>query len=289
MFGLRAAMCWRTLKAMVESELIAVVKTLPASPQLLAELSQKLQGVDVEVNEITGLLRRDAALTARIIGMANSAVYARAEPAASLEDAVACVGYREVYRLVGAVAATQLADEPLCFYGAEGPRLRENALFVALVMEELAGAIGEDSRAAYTMGLLRSIGKVALDRVGRKSADTKPYTPEDGSLLDWERKNWQSSNVEVAETILRGWRFPEDTIHAIRHHYEPTQEHSKVAHMLNISAGAADLRGFAWPGEENFWQFTPESFEVTGIDEGKLVWAGERAFRTLQKISAALG
>ena len=274
---------------MVEPELISVVKTLPSSPQLLAELSQKLEGADVEVNEITKLLKRDAALTARIIGIANSAAYARAERAGSIEEAVACVGYREVYRLVGAVAATQLADEPLHYYGVDGPRLRENALFVALVMEELAGAIGEDPRAAYTMGLLRSIGKVALDRLARKRSELIAYGIEAGRLTDWERGNWETTNVEVAKTVLEVWRFPEKTALAIRHHYEPTAEHDKAAHLLNLAAGAADLRGFAWPGEEAFWLFAPDSFTVTGVDEGKLVWAGERAYQTLQRISAALG
>lgn len=275
--------------AVVESELLAVVKTLPASPQLLVELGQRLQGADVEVGDITSLLKRDAALTARIIGMANSAAYARAERAASLEDAVACVGYREVYRLVGAVAAQQLADEPLKYYGVDGARLRENALFVALVMEELTMAAGGDSRAAYTMGLLRSIGKVALDRLARKNPAIVPYAPEAGSLTDWEQANWQSSNAEVAEKILNGWLFPEETTRTIRHHYVPGAESGAFAHVLNLASGAADLRGFSWPGEEGYWQFTPENFGLTGVDEGKLVWAGERAFQTLQKISSALG
>jgi len=275
--------------SLVESELLKVVATLPASPQLLAELGPRLQGADVELSEVTALLRRDVGLTARLIGMANSAAYARSEPAASLEDAVACVGYREVYRLVGAVAATQLADERLGYYGVDGRRLRENALFVALVMEELAESVGADSRAAYTMGLLRSVGKVALDRLARKNPAIQPFDPGTGSLTDWERAHWGCTNVEVAGKILRGWRFPDETIAAIGNHYEPAGQPAASIHLLNMAAGAADLRGFALPGEESYWQFSEENFTRTGVDQGKLVWAGERAFRTLEKICSALG
>jgi len=266
-----------------------IVATLPASPQLLADLGPRLQVVDVELVEVTALLRRDPALTARLIGMANSAAYARSEPAGSLEEAVACVGYREVYRLVGAVAATQMADERLGYYGVDGQRLRENALFVALVMEELAEATGANSRVAYTMGLLRSIGKVALDRLARKNPAIQPFEAGAGTLTDWELASWGCTNVEVAEKILRGWRFPDETILAIRHHYEPAGQADASIHLLNMAAGAADLRGFALPGEESYWQFTPENFERTGVDQGTLVWAGERAFRTLEKICSALG
>lgn len=278
-----------TAPLLADSELLRVVETLPTSPQLLAELGPRLQGAEVDLAEVTGLLRRDAGLTARLIAMANSAAYARAEPAASLEEAVACIGYREVYRLIGAVAAAQIADEPLHYYGVDGPRLRQNALFVALVMEELAESVGCDARAAYTMGLLRSIGKIALDRLGRQNPASVPFDSRSTNLTAWERSQWGRANGDAAAIILRAWRFPEETVVAIRDHYTPGDTHGAAVHMLNIASGAADFRSFGLPGEADYWQFTQENFGRSGVDEGKLVWAGERAFRTLQRICSALG
>lgn len=273
---------------LTDAALQALIESLPASPRLLAELGQKLQQVEVPLSEITQLLRRDPALTARLIAMANSTAYARAEPATSLEEAVACVGYREVHRLVGAIAAQQMADEPLLFYGIESRRFRENALFVALVLEELAPTAQEEPRVAYTVGLLRSIGKVALERHARKAEKVKPLG--DGEeIVVWEQATWGCSNAEVAAKILQAWRFPDETVAAVRDQYSPDASSPRIAHLLNVGAGAADLRGFGYRGEENYWQFTPENFARTGIDEGKLVWAGERAFQALTRISAALG
>jgi HD-like signal output (HDOD) protein len=274
---------------LTEEERSNLVQVLPASPRLLAELGTLLQQVETPLTEITQLLRRDPALTARLIVMANSAVYARAEPATSLEDAVACIGFREVYRLVGALAAHQMGDEPLHFYGIESRRFRENALFVALVMEELAVATGQDPRAAYTMGLLRSVGKVALDRHARKEGGITPLAPDAQGIVEWEQSHWACSNAQVAASLLAGWRFPIETANSVRDHYAPGTSSPAMSHLLNIAAGAADLRGFGFRGEENFWYFTPENFERTGVDEGKLVWAGERAFQALSRISSALG
>jgi hypothetical protein len=48
-----------------------------------------------------------------------------------------------------------------------GVQLRENALFTALMMELTAPAAGLDEREAYTAGLLRSIGKIAIDRISK--------------------------------------------------------------------------------------------------------------------------
>jgi HD-like signal output (HDOD) protein len=272
-----------------DSERSNLVQSLPTSPRLMAELGVQLQKAEVPLEEVTQLLRRDPALTARLIVMANSAAYARAEPAASLEEAVACIGFREVYRLVGALAANQLANEPLRFYGIETSRFRENALFVALVMEELAVATGSDPRAAYTTGLLRSVGKVGLDRHARQEEGVAPLAPDTQTVVEWEQLNWGCSNAQVAASILAGWRFPIEMANAVREHYAPGTAAPALGHLLNIAAGAADLRGFGFRGEESYWQFTPENFDRTGVDEGKLVWAGERAFQALTRISSALG
>lgn len=270
--------------SITESQLTDLVQSLPASPRLLAELAPKLQQVEVPLAEVSAVLRRDPGLTARLISVANSAAYAREEPAASLEEAVACIGYRDVYQLVGAVAASQMAEQPLQHYGIEPHRFRENALFVALVMEELAVATDLEPRAAYTVGLLRSIGKVALERLPPGA----PTTRSSGRLLEWEAAHWGCTSAAVGAQVLALWRFPEETVTAVREQYEPSQSSMALTHVLNLAAGAADLRGFGLPGEEEYWAFSPVSFEQTGIDEGKLVWAGERAFQTLKKLAAAL-
>lgn len=246
-----------------------------------------LQQVEVPLVEIAGLLRRDPALTARLIAIANSAAYARAEPATSLEEAVACVGYREVYRLVGAVVTSQLVDEPLRSYGLDPIRFRENALFVALVMEQLAEATGGEPRVAYTVGLLRSCGKVALDRFAAEHR-LRISPLGDGALLDWERTNWGTTNATIGAQLLEAWRFPSGTVEAVRCHYTPASGSSGTAHLLNLAAGAAELRGFGFEGEGGYWQFAPESFARIGLDEGALVWAGERAFQLLTRISGVL-
>ena len=119
----------------------------------------------VEADEVVALLRQDPPLVAQIIRMANSAAYAPREPIGSLERAVAQVGFAEAHRLVGIVAAAQLAETRLSLYPLDPGKLRINALLVALVMEELAKWTHERPHSCYTVGLLRTIGMMALDRV----------------------------------------------------------------------------------------------------------------------------
>lgn len=271
-----------------EEELGCVVRTLPASPRLLAQLAPRLQNLETPVVDVTAVLRRDPALTARLISIANSAVYGRNGPAISLEDAVACIGFREVYRIVGALASIQLSEEPLWFHDITSPQFRQNALFVALVTEELATLGACEPRVAYTVGLLRSIGKLAMDRSAHDHASTVPRRPEDEPLLDWELAHWGTSNAEVGARILSHWGFPTEIVEAIRDHYAPAETAAPLAHLLHLAAGAADLRGYGFLGEESYWQFAPTSFARTHVDEGKLVWAAERAFQSLARLRETL-
>ena len=273
-----------------DADLVRVAQDLPAAPRLLVELGQLIRDPRVDSREVVALLRQDPGLVARLIRMANSAAYARAEPAGSLEEAVAGVGFREVHRLVGAVAATQLADQRLDLYGVDGARMRENALFVAVTMEELAEECGEEARNCYTVGLLRSIGKMALDLLARRDPAVQPFATSGETELDvWEKKTWGMSNCDVAEKVLTHWRLPHETVIAIKYHYHPAGKHNPVIHLLALAAASAEDRCCGLPGEEPLLKITPENFTKAGLDERTFFKAGERAQRTYQRLHAAVG
>ena len=271
-----------------EAELIQVATELPAAPRLTVELGQAIRNPRVDSREITVLLRQDPALVARLIRIANSAVYARAEPAGSLEEALACIGFQEMHRLVGAVAATQLADQHLRHYGIEGEALRANSLFVAVIMEELANATGEEPRGAYTVGLLRSIGKMALQKVGRGAAVIPPFATSGETEFDvWEKKHWGLDNCQAAELILKHWRLPHETVIAVQHHYRPAGRHNPIIHLLSLAAGAAEDRFYGLKGEAGYWKPTAENFAKAGIDARGFQTACERAQRIFQRLHHA--
>ncbi len=269
--------------------LLHVVKTLPAAPLILARLGRMLLDLNADLSDVTALLRCDAALTARLMRIANSAAYNTGAPFASLEQALARVGFSEVYRLTGFAATAQLTDEQLPLYGLAGARVRENSLLTALVMESLAPAIGVDQRAAYTAGLLRSTGKIALNRLTRDPAYTGRY-PENESvpLAHWETDFTGLNNCEAAAFILNEWRFPPATINAIQQHYAPHGASPALAHVLNLAAGAAAGAGYALPGESSYWAVTPEKLAAAKATEADLEAAVQAALMEFSRLRAAV-
>lgn len=222
---------------------------------------------NVETDEVVAVLRQDPPLVAQIIRMANSAAYAPAEPVGSLERAVSYVGFSEVHRLVGIVAAIQMTDEQMSLYPIDGAKLRLNALYVAVLMEELAAWTGERPHSCYAVGLLRTIGMMVLERMAPSDTGIPAFLESgEASLAAWEQKYWGITNVEAAEKVLTHWRLPRETVKAIRHHYHPGDLHNPIIHLLRIAAAAAAKSYYGIPGEESYWQLTTENFSKAGLN-----------------------
>lgn len=268
--------------------LLHAVRHLSSAPVILARLGRMVADVDTPLEEIAAMLKRDAALTTRVLRIANSVVYSGAGACASLEEAVLRVGFTEIYRLTGFAATTQVVDNRLAFYGVTAAQFRENALLTALIMEQLAGPADIDRATAYTVGLLRSIGKIALDRLGRGICRNDYESHGSGPLADWETANIGMNNGEAAEIIMTDWLFPVLTVEAIRNHYQPS-DGSKLAQLLNLAAGAAERCGHGWPGERFYWNPTGAQFEATGISADDLDTATRVALEAFGPVRAAVG
>jgi len=272
------------LSVLHDLDLESVIRTLPAAPRILAQLAQRLQSADVDIDDVTHMLRRDAGLTARLIDMANSAAFLGFESATTIEDAVARVGFRETHRIIGAVASTQLSVQSLSIYGLSPRRVRENSLFCALVMEDLSECLDLDAGTAYTLGLLRSIGKVVLERVARTRVGVERFDPHRLTVNAWEQSMFGLTNAEVAARVLELWEFPSAAVEAMRCH-AMAPGHSRAALLLNVSAGAAERHGLELAGERGLWRFDGQAFAELGCDEARVDWAAERANGILQRIS----
>lgn len=271
--------------------LLHVVKTLPAAPQILAQLGGLLLDVNTDLDDLVKLINRDAALTTRIIRVSNSPLYNVGPPFASLEEALARVGFTEVYRLTGFAAIAQVSEKQLPFYGWSSAQLRENSLLTALVAEALADSSKVDPRTAYTAGLLRSTGKIALDRLAKDTvqADTQEAHKTVG-LAAWETNCLGTTNCDAAATILQEWRFPTETIAGIRDHYLLGKKTaSPLAILLNVAAGAAERCGYALTGETKYFELTPEKYTSVELNEEAVQDAVIRAFETFNQVRAAVG
>ena len=80
-------------------QLLDQLKILPTAPRILPRLLQLLNNSDAETADVVELVRYDPSLTARILFVCNSAYFRGAEPADDLHEAVARLGFTELFKI----------------------------------------------------------------------------------------------------------------------------------------------------------------------------------------------
>jgi HD-like signal output (HDOD) protein len=254
-------------------EIFAVAAKLPAAPQILSELFDLMEDVNVDVEEIATLLRRDGPLAAGILRISNSAYYGSGGVGSVLE-AVQRVGFGEVHRMVGCAVVGNLSDRALVFYDIEAEALREHMVCTALAAEALAAEAGLNPRHAYTAGLLRPIGMMVLDRLARAQVGPADvFEPErDGNYGDWEGKTMQLRNAPVTAVTLTEWNFASDVIESVRGHclVPGIKPPTRGAVLLNLAGWIAQELGQGLPGERDLWELTPEKLALAKLDEDQV-------------------
>lgn len=204
-------------------EAIAKIEKFSPAPRVLGKAMSLLRNADTDISEISDLIKTDLALTTDIIRGANSAFYGFGARVASLDQAIQKIGFRESVRLLNLSVAHTLAKNELSCYGIASEDYWTESLFNGLFMEILArhtNAIDPDL--AHTAGLLRYIGRLAINR---SLIDLGSGLFWDGAspLMAWELSQIGFTQAQAAGHLLRTWGFTDDIILAIEWQEQPEQ------------------------------------------------------------------
>ena len=273
------------------SELKKAADSLPPSPQVFGKLGKLLRDPTTGLFDITELVNTDSSLTAQVLRRSNSAAFGKGLAIDNLDDAINRIGFREVFKLVGMVAVSDVFASRNATYRVDGARLWENALCCGLAMETFAQKLGLDDQEAYTLGLLRSFGKLVINTCITQRGDSICF-PADGetNLMDWEEKRFGTNNAQVAGFLLSTWNFNDDTVSAIQLQYQPDsgESSSQTAIMLNLACSVAESLDKALPGESVYWQPLEDRLQQLGLGYDHLEEAKDYAAESLDKVLASV-
>lgn len=251
-----------------------VAQSMPSSARVYARLQGLLRQPNSCLTDIVDIVRVDAGLAAGVLRLGNSVYFRHGEPVESVHEAINRVGMREVNRIVGLTVSGQLFAEKLPLYRLDGETLAQNSLATALAMEFLTRAAAEDERLGYTLGLMRTAGRLALQQLAiMGGAGIPSASPEDGSapsvLAAWERNYFGVTNVEMSALLLAEWGFEEALCAAVKTHLRPlaSTASSKLSSLLHIAGWTAEMLGKGLPGEKGYWNLDDALLAQAGIHE----------------------
>lgn len=225
---------------------------LPPVPAVAQKILSLLQSERTTATDVESVIAAEPALSARILKIANSALFARRAGARTVGEAVTYVGFKTVRSIVLVASMRSVYVRP---------RLADHLLWVhsmgvALASAELAQmtrAIPADE--ALTAGLLHDVGKLVLKAYDSATFDTvmQAIYNEGVSSVEAEVEAFGVGHAEVGEQILAKWGFPDELrVPVALHHVAATAPDAAPAsahvvaladstcHHLGIGARAAD-------------------------------------------------
>ena len=235
-------------------EMIVSLKSLPPAPRVMPKLLKLLNDPESSSSDIVELVELDASLTARLIGISNSAYYGMEGGITDLGEAVNRLGFREIYRTITNVYARSFVGQSMQSYGIDTEERWFNSVATGLVMETMSQHWGlGDAATSYTIGLLHDLGKTAINELFRSqyASVLQRVDSEHIELRVAEKEAFGFDHAEAGAALLQHWDFPDEIVEPIGKQYEPENavEYPIFASMLHLSRWIAAGVGGA-PGKQ---------------------------------------
>jgi HD-like signal output (HDOD) protein len=133
-------------------------------------------------------------------------------------------------------------------------------------MDRLAGLAGEDEGVAYTIGLLRPVGKLVLDTL--LEIEQPGVACPDADNLDlptWERAWAGITSNEVGALVMEEWRMSESVFHGVKNHYRPDDEAGAMGALLHLACWVAQQMGKGFKVEDKQWSLSEDVLRRAGL------------------------
>ncbi len=224
------------------ADIKSAVDRMQPIPQVALKSMRLINQGGYAIEQLAEEVRKDQVIAARMLGLANSAMFAKRSPVESLDHALVYLGQDQLVKLILAASVHSFFDQSTTGYSLCKGGLYHHAVGCAQVAEALAAKTRKvDPRIAYTAGLLHDIGKVVLDQYVAPAYPLfyRQAMEKDENLITAEKRLLGTDHTEVGYLLAKQWSFPESLVHVIRHHHQPNKKNEHK--LLAVIVYMADL------------------------------------------------
>lgn len=261
---------------MVNTELklsLERIDVLPAMPVIVQKLLTL--PLDTEEGEIQllKLIGQDPQISAKIIGLSNSALFGVPRKIASVSDAAMCLGLARVKSVAIGIATLSTLTKPV-----EG-KLKTSDLWlhnmtIAIAMRAIAKYMPSRIRPMddqiFLAGLLHDIGFNALSFLDATLCDTlleQLNMANDKPMLELEQELMGTHHSEIGARLAVHWGLPDEIVDVIHYHHIPNAAHANVAqpliHLVHITEKMVPDVGIL---ERTQQEITQQEWNAIGVE-----------------------
>jgi putative nucleotidyltransferase with HDIG domain len=251
------------------------LRLLPPFPAVASRILAMASQEEVDIYELSGLVKMDPSFSAELLRFANSALFGVRREVTSLVSAIGMVGTDRVKTMATLVAVNRMVRVT-----ARIGALRKvwiHSLVTAMIAEEAARVARVERESAYTAGLLHNLGTLGMmsaypDEYSRMLEVSDDFGFD---LLGTERDLFEIDHCAAGAYLAQDWGFPEELSAVIAtHHDAPVPGERSLSNLVKVSWRLADTLGYAAfsPEKQYSWE------ELIGeLPNAQASWLGESA------------
>lgn len=266
-------------------------QTLPSLPGVAERILGISEDPKANMSHVAEVVSADAALTVKILRVANSAMYGQRNPVDSLRQALTLLGLQASltlalsFSLISSIEADRKA-------GLNFSHFWRRSIASASVCRQLAIHLRVQRPESYFLaGLLQDIGMLALARVEPTLyANTWDLQRDHASICRHEQEKIGVDHAKVGAWLLQTWKFPASmqTLLATSHNGDPQHADKEVEQLqrsVAVASAVADAFYDQREDSDSMAVAQDTAHRLLNIDRAAL----ERLFENLAKEIVDLG
>ncbi len=253
-------------------KIIMSTRDLPAMPQVASKVLELSSDPNTSAAQLQQVISDDQAMTARILKIANSAMYSCSRKIKTLTEAIVMLGFNSIRSLVVTSAARNLYNTRKSRSGLKERLLWEHSIGAGfacrLMAQKYAPALTEE---AFLAGLMHDIGKLVLNiRTPEKFDEiVQVVYNENLSFHVTEQEHFGFTHAEVGALLVKKWKLSPVMEDVIKNHHnaESISSENPLLLFLDLSNQLCHKLGIGFSDEPDLNLIDSPANKILGLTE----------------------
>ena len=245
----------------------------PPFPPVAAKVIALLATESVSLSAVADAITTDAALSAEVLRLANSALVGPRRPVTSIPQALPLLGTSRLAGLLSTLRVSKSLKPVEPTYAIR--RIWRHNLACAMAARDFAQSLARDPDELYSAGLFHDIGRLAL--LVSEPAFYDWMIARGGDLPALERTHFGLDHCAAGAWLIEHWGLPKAFVEVALHHHTPQAESTELTLLVHAACVVADRLGFSvTPAKSDEIDVDPN--DEIGISIAKVIHSLECAY-----------
>jgi len=218
-------------------------------PDVAADVMALCQQSATDALRIEKSVTRDPFISAQIVSVSNSPMFAPRMPIVSVRDAIVRIGLSNVSDIVMMVVTSSTMFR-IRGFDEHVTRVTSRFPATALASRLIAATLRLPTESAFTAGLLHDIGDLILLDHCVKTGKIRPEMVQEPVFYGVIMDALHANHAKVGAAVCTVWKLPSSTVEAASHHHDyKFGGHHFSANLVAAADTFADIMGIGVPNK----------------------------------------